>query len=240
MTVALANALRKGWFAFTNAEKGNNYTRADRLERKVTSYCQDISTADETIKVVKETTKGSKCVDALARTLNSSKKTSKLLDWSCKGAEFASKAVNPLLCVAAGARVLNAEDKKSSFIQEGLAMGAMFGVEGIIKSNLGLAGKSAKYVNNKFLLNLATKTKTFLATTKFLNKIPTNRLTGIIKAAIFVIGSCTAFAAGQKLGKVITKNTTEKDFQEKKLLKEQMQLAKLMEGQKTSTTNFVG
>ncbi len=240
MTVALANALRKGWFAYTNGEKGNNFTRADRLERKVTSYCQDISTADETIKVVRETTKGSKYVDALSRTLNSSKNTSKLLDWTCKGAEFASKAVNPLLCVAAGARVLNAEDKKSAAIQELLAMGGMFAVEGAIKSNLGLNGKAAQYVNNKFLLNLGTKAKTFLATTKFLNKIPTNRLTGIVKAAIFVIGSCTGFAAGQKLGKLITKNTTEKDFQAKKMMKEQAQLAELLKAQNTAKTNIVG
>ncbi len=211
MTVALANALRKGWFAYTNGEKGNNYTRADRLERKITSYCQDVTTANDTLKVVRETTRGSKYVDALSKTLNSSKNTSKLLEWTSKGANLAGKLVNPLLCVAAGARVLNEEDKKSSFIQEGAAMLGMFGIEGVIKSNLGLNGKPAKYVNNRFLRNIANNTKTFLATTKFLNKIPTNRLTGILKAAIFVIGSCTGFALGQKAGKLITKNTTEKE-----------------------------
>ena len=119
-------------------------------------------------------------------------------------------------------------------------MGGMFAVEGAIKSNLGLNGKAAQYVNNKFLLNLGTKAKTFLATTKFLNKIPTNRLTGIVKAAIFVIGSCTGFAAGQKLGKLITKNTTEKDFQAKKMMKEQAQLAELLKAQNTAKTNIVG
>ena len=234
MTVALANALRKGWFAYTNSEKGNNYTRADRLERKVTSYCQDITTANDALQVVKETTRGSKYVDALSKTLNSSKNTSKLLEWTSKGAKLAGDLVNPLLCVAAGARVLNAEDKKSSLIQEGAAMAGMFAVEGFIKSNLGLAGKPAKYVNNKFMLNMAKNTKTFLATTKFLNKIPTNRLTGILKAAIFVIGSCTGFALGQKAGKLITKNTTEKDFQTKKMLKEQIQLAELLKKEQTS------
>ena len=229
MTVALANALRKGWFAYTNSEKGNNYTRADRLERKVTSYCQDVTTANDTLKVVRETTRGSKYVDALSRTLNSSAKTSKMLEWASKGANIAGELVNPLLCVAAGARVLNAEDKKSSLIQESAAMAGMFAVEGVIKSNLGLNGKPAKYINNKFLANLAKETKAFLATTKFLNKVPTNRLTGILKAAIFVVGSCTGFALGQKAGKLITKNTTEKDFQTKKMIKEQMQLNAILE-----------
>ena len=239
MTVALANALRKGWFAYTNAEKGYNYTRADRLERKVTSYCQDITTANDTIKVVRESARGSKYVDALSKTLNSSKNTSKLLEWASKGANLAGELVNPLLCVAAGARVLNAEDKKSSFIQEGAAMLGMFGIEGVIKSNLGLNGKPAKYVNNRFLRNIANNTKTFLATTKFLNKIPTNRLTGILKAAIFVIGSCTGFALGQKVGKLITKNTTEKDFQTKKMLKEQQQLNALLNSSNVDNKRFV-
>ena len=40
MAVALANALRKSWFAYTNNEKGQNLSRADHLERKVTSYCE--------------------------------------------------------------------------------------------------------------------------------------------------------------------------------------------------------
>lgn len=227
MTVALANALRKGWFAYTNGEKGNNYTRADRLERKVTSYCQDISAADEAIKVAKETTKGSKYVDALSRTLNGSKSTSKLLEWAGKGAEYASKAVNPILCVASGARVLSSEDKKSALLREACAMGGMFFVEGIIKKNLGLNGKPAAYVNNKVLSGAAKGIKTFLATNKFLKHIPTNRLTGILKAAIFVVGSCTGFGLGAKLGKTIADNTTAKDFQMKKMLAEQAKIQEL-------------
>ncbi len=227
MTVALANALRKGWFAYTNNEKGNNYTRADRLERKITSYCQDIAATDEAIKVVKETTKGSQYVNALTNTLNASKSTSKLLEWAGKGANYASKAVNPILCVASGARVLAAEDKKSALLQEVGAMGGMFAIEGLIKHNLGLNGKAAAYVNNKTLNGIAKGIKTFAATNKFLKHIPTNRLTGILKAAIFVIGSCTGFALGGKLGKTIADNTTAKDFQMKKMLAEQAKIKEL-------------
>ena len=239
MTVALANALRKGWFAYTNGEKGNNYTRADRLERKVTSYCQDIAAADEAIKVAKETTKGSRYVNALTNTLNSSKSTSKLLEWAGKGANFASKAVNPILCVASGARVLSAKDKKSALLQEAGAMGGMFLFEGIIKKNLGLNGKPAAYVNNKVLSGAAKAIKTFAATNKFLKHIPTNRLTGILKAAIFVIGSCTGFALGGKLGKTVADNTTAKDFQMKKMMAEQAKINELNKSNAGQMTNVI-
>ena len=53
MTVALSNAVRKAWFAYTNNEKGQNLARADRMERKITSYCQDIGVAGDLVSVAK-------------------------------------------------------------------------------------------------------------------------------------------------------------------------------------------
>ena len=55
MTVALANAVRKSWFAYTNNEKAQNVARADRIERKATSLCQEVAVVDDSIKVLKTT-----------------------------------------------------------------------------------------------------------------------------------------------------------------------------------------
>lgn len=46
---------------------------------------------------------------------------------------LAQKAVNPLLCVAAGVRVLKDEDQYAALIEETAAMGAMFGCESLMK-----------------------------------------------------------------------------------------------------------
>ena len=46
---------------------------------------------------------------------------------------LAQKAVNPLLCVAAGVRVLNDEDQYAALIEETAAMSTMFGAESLMK-----------------------------------------------------------------------------------------------------------
>ena len=47
---------------------------------------------------------------------------------------LASKAVNPLLCVASGVRVLKDDDQYAALIEEGCAMGAMFAGEKLLKT----------------------------------------------------------------------------------------------------------
>lgn len=230
MTVALANALRKGWFAYRNNEKANNVVRADRMERRATSICQDIGAADDVIRLVGQTTKGSKCVNALTDTMKASEHTSKLLQGANFIAKWASKLVNPILCVASGARVFAAEDKKSEGIKEAGAMLGMFAFEGVAKAATGIAktGKSYHTVSN------------VLGLTKLASKLPNNKWTGILKAAIFVAASCTGFALGEKLGKTIADNTTAKTFQEKKkLLAEQAQFQQLTATQNGKNANIV-
>lgn len=235
MSVALANALRKGCFAYMNEEKAHNVHRADRMERQITSYCQDVATADELVTVAKQTTRGGKCVDALSNAMKSRTSTSKLLEWGGKAANFASKAVNPILCVASLSRALSAEDKKSAGIQEAGAMLGMFAFEGVAKSAMGLAP-----VKNKFYNAVAGKLVNGLKATKLINKLPNNKFTAILKGLAFVAASCIGFSAGHGVGKLITKNTTEKDFQMKKMMKEQEQLAQLTAAQQGTKTNVLG
>jgi len=138
MTVALANAVRKSWFAYTNNEKAHNMARADRAERKATSLCQEVAVVDDSIKVLKTTSRGSRCVNAITDAMKNTKSTSKLLDWMGVVAKWASKLVNPMLCVAGAARAWSKEDKLSGAVQEVGALGTMFVVEGLIKKNFGL------------------------------------------------------------------------------------------------------
>ncbi len=216
MTVILANALRKGFFAYTNNEKGHNASRSDRTERAAVSNLQTFSAASETVDLAKGTKVGAN----LADTLKSTKTTSKLFKYVSKAANLASDLVNPLLIVASGARVYSADDKKSSAIQEGSAMGAMFLAEGQVKKLLGLKkGSVPTYTNSKVLTNIAEGIKKFCTNNKVLSKLPTNKITGVIKAISFVAASCTAFAVGGDIGKYVADNTTARSYQKEQLAK---------------------
>jgi len=239
MSTAIADAFRKMIFAGMNDAKAHNITRADRVERGIVAGCQTVGVVDDTIKFVGETQKGQAAINALSRTLNSTATTSKAFDVVSKGVYWAGKAVNPILCVAALSRALADEDKKSAFIEEFSAMGSMFLVEGAIKRSLGLGGKTATYMNNKALSGAAKWGKNLLASIKWLNKVPTNRVTALIKGAIFVIGSCLAFSTGKEVAKHFTKNTTRKDFELAKMQKEQALIASLTASSNGTMANIV-
>lgn len=238
MSIALANAFRKSWFAYTNNEKGHNLTRADRVERQVTSYCQDLGAAGDLVSAVKGTQKGAKCLNTLAATIKTTDSTSKLFEYAGKAVNIAGKAVNPILCVASVARALSEDDKKSAFIQEAGAMGGMFLFEGITKSALNLTKKDTSFIG-KFYNGIAKHITKGLKSTGLISKLPNNKYTAILKGLVFVGASCAGFALGRQAGKLVTKNTTEKEFQAKKLLAEQEQLAKLTEAQNGKNTNIV-
>lgn len=237
MTVALANALRKGWFAYTNNEKGQNLSRADHLERKVTSYCQDVGAAGDFVNVAKGTTKGARCFNTLAATMKATETSSKLFEYTGKAVNFAGQAVNPILCVASAARALSEEDKKSAIIQEFGAMTGMFLFEGVTKQALSLSKDSSMW--GKFCGGIAQNITKVAKATGLISKLPNNKYTGILKAITFIAASCAGFSFGRSVGKAITKNTTEKDFQLKKLQMEQEQIAKLTAQQNGTKANVI-
>ena len=132
----------------------------------------------------------------------------------CKGA---GKAVNPLLCVASGIRVLRDEDKGSALVEEGLAMGSMFAGEKAFKlARNGLA----KSIQNSQALALSADLNSCKAIAKNLNK---SNILGAMKTVsngkygkwvkvgatvladlAFVTASIFCFDMGKKLGKKIT------------------------------------
>ena len=132
---------------------------------------------------------------------------------SSKIGAFAQSAVNPLLCAASGVRVLKDDDQYAALIEEGCAMGAMFGMEGImkyarssvtgdIKAAKGMAGAITKAAENspkiKELSQQAGEWFKNLGKGEHGNVKQTLVKAGI--DALFVGGSILAFKVGKKIG----------------------------------------
>lgn len=130
---------------------------------------------------------------------------------------IAQKAVNPLLCVAAGVRVLKDDDQYAALIEETSAMGMMFGTESVMKyarsaitgssqATTGLAGKTANLLSSsstvtnltdkisKWYTNLGTKT----------NGSAKQTLVRVGIDVLFVAGSILAYNAGKKIGELLS------------------------------------
>lgn len=150
-----------------------------------------------------------------AKAIGQTEKLDKLVESSnavSKAGALAQKLVNPLLCVAAGVRILKDEDQYSALVEETAAMGAMFGAEKLMKTGKNIFYNSAcdlidssqcKNTITKTLSNLGTKFGTLTKGRKTLVQ------TGIGLA--FVAGSILAYDTGKKLGKALTgrNNNTE-------------------------------
>ncbi|MDO5436941.1 MAG: hypothetical protein Q4F80_01950 [bacterium] len=130
---------------------------------------------------------------------------------------IAQKAVNPLLCVAAGARILKDDDQYAALIEESTAMGAMFGCESLMKyarsaltnqtqATSGLAGKVASLAESsstvKSLSKKASEWFTKLGTST--NGSAKQTLVKIGVDALFVCGSILAYNLGHKLGETLS------------------------------------
>lgn len=120
----------------------------------------------------------------------------KVLEYATKGANWASKNVNPLLVGAAGYRVITADDKEAALKKEVFGMTAMFAVEGVIK----------KFLASNYMVDVHKNMK---------NKYAKAAL-AVIEGLGFVGGSIAGSTAGYKIGEVYVKNT-EKPKPEKEI-----------------------
>lgn len=110
----------------------------------------------------------------------SAAKENKVLDKIGKGANWASKNVNPLLVGAAGYRVLKADNKEKALKKEIYGMGTMFAAENMMKTFF----NSATYKNA-------------------INSIKNEKLkalVGIVQGVTFVAGSIAGSTLGYKVG----------------------------------------
>lgn len=130
---------------------------------------------------------------------------------------LAQSAVNPLLCVAAGARVLKDDDQYAALIEETMAMGAMFGAESIMKyarssvtgskqATKGLAGQVAKVLDNTKSLNSIKEkaSQWFSNLGKGTNGSIKQTVAKIGIDALFVCGSILAYNIGHKVGTLLS------------------------------------
>ena len=132
-----------------------------------------------------------KGAQAAINAVNTISQNNKALSVMSKGANWASKNVNPLLIGAAGYRVLTAKDKETTLKREIVGMSAMFGVEALIKEFF----KSSTYAT--FKAQLCTK--------------PWQKaLCSIIEGILFVSGSIAASTTGYKIGEKLYQDKTTK------------------------------
>lgn len=128
---------------------------------------------------------------------------------------LAQKAVNPLLCVAAGVRVLNDDDQYAALIEETSAMGAMFGAESLMKcarssitgssqATKGLAGAVAKTAGKS-----STLTKALSSAKSWFDNLATTS-NGSAKQTLFKVGLDVLFVGGSILAYNLGKNLGEK------------------------------
>lgn len=136
---------------------------------------------------------------------------------------IAQKAVNPLLCVSAGVRVLKDDDQYAALIEEGAAMSTMFTVESAMKylrsgttgsqqATTGLAGKVAKALggSNKISSAVQKLNEKYQSLASTSNGSTKQLLVRLGMDALFVAGSILAYNAGHKIGEALSHRNSEK------------------------------
>ena len=126
-------------------------------------------------------------------------KGDKLLDYAGKGVKFASEHINPLICVSSGINILTSDDKTATFLQQAPALTTMFSVEKLMKKYMDSDKNEAKLKKwADELLKFAEEKGLGKFSTTTLGKLP-----AILKGTLFVIGSVSAYSAGQKFGNLL-------------------------------------
>lgn len=182
----MSNIISSAIFCARNVDKAEDQGKVGRWGvaagqmKKVTDY---VSTLDNSLG------KGTK---ATIDTLHTVAKSEKLLDFAGKAVDFASKNINPLICVSAGIDVLNSDDKQSAVVTNTTALASMFAVEDLMKKHMDKVPKM------KCMKSIVEKFAKFEKENKCEGKIGT-----IIHGVAFVAGSCTAYNIGQQFGNLL-------------------------------------
>lgn len=165
--------------------------------------------AEKTVKLDNEL---GKTTQTAVNILKKASKNDVLIDYAGKAVKWASKSVNPLICVSSGFDVLSSEDKQSTLIKNATALGGMFFVEGQMKK---IADETTKQqALDKIIIgakNKALKSKPFGKITKNILKFAETHggKSKYLQAAhgvTFVLGSITAYTLGEKFGTTVAKS----------------------------------
>lgn len=127
----------------------------------------------------------------------------KAFEYAGKAVQFAADNVNPLICASGVLKTAMSDDKIGTGVTEVAALSAMFAGEGMIKKYYDNAINSHSVKDG---IEKLSKTDVLKPMFKYLEKHNLKGKVGaIIKGLIFVGGSITSYAAGQKLGECTAK-----------------------------------
>lgn len=122
---------------------------------------------------------------------------SKVLGYTEKALDFASKNINPLICVSSGIKVVASDNKTETAINEMGALSGMFLGEGLFKHY------QDKLFNEKTVGSVMEKVTKNKTANKYLNKILDMKYAGkyatLLKGLTFVLVSITSYEVGKKL-----------------------------------------
>ena len=165
----MSNAVSSLIFACRNVNKTEN----GEIGRAPVAAAQSINVLNQVSKYNKAIAQGT---DAAVSVFENLAKKSKPVDYAVKGVKWATKNVNPLICVSGGIKVAMSDDKTSTAIKEVAALSTMFAGEGIAKKAL----------------------------PKLIEKLPVGSKAGAIIQGLLFVGASIAFnSADEKLGRNI-------------------------------------
>lgn len=182
----MSNIVSSAIFCARNVDKAENHDKIGRWAvaagqgKKVVDYVRTLD--NEVGKSANEAVEGLKMFS----------KSEKLLSYAGKAVDFASKNVNPLICVSSGIDVLMADDKDEALVKNAAALSTMFAVEHVMKKHMD------DVVKIKGIDKIAEKVMGFAKRFKAEGKVP-----AIAHGVAFVVGSCVAYNVGEKFGSLV-------------------------------------
>ena len=174
----------QGYNAFAELKKYNTVSNCiNDIRGDIWSALEKAQKADGLIGKTANT-----AVDAF----NTISKETKIFSYAGEALGFAGKHINPLICVSACVDVALADDKEKTFVENSMGLGAMFATESFMKKHL------SDVVKIKGVDKIAASVMKAVEHTKYGKYVP-----AIVHGATFIVGSCLAYATGQKCGNAL-------------------------------------
>lgn len=172
----MSNPISSIIFAYRNVDK----TQKGEIGRAPVAAAQSMNVLGELAKYNKLIAKGA---NATTSFLEKYATKSDIVRYSLNGVNWATKNVNPLICISGGAKVIMSDNKLETGINEACSLSTMFAGEAIAKEIL----------------------------PKIVKKLPVgSKVGGIIKGLLFVGASIGSYSLGSFIGKDITRDLTSK------------------------------
>lgn len=190
----MSNVISSAIFCARNVEKAETQDKVGRWAvaagqaKKVFDYVQTLDN-----KVGEKARSAQSVMKTVA-------KEEKIVKGIGKAVDYASKNVNPLICVSSGIDVLRSDDKEYTAVTSAAALAAMFGTEAFMKDHMDSVAKKGveKLSKIKGASKIIEKVATTIKGSKYGKAAP-----AIVHGTAFVVGSCLGYAGGEEFGKLL-------------------------------------